>query len=79
MMPKTIPLASYRKKTSPSLTPFRGREKKEEKMLRMNTYSEIACTGEVLSVLVKGDCHNSVSGVEGFFNTVTMVNVDINI
>jgi hypothetical protein len=35
--------------------------------------------GEVLAVLVEGHCHDAIRGVESFFHTVTMVNIDINV
>jgi len=37
------------------------------------------CTWEELSVLVETDCHDSISRVESFFNTITVVDVDINV
>jgi len=37
------------------------------------------CPREELSVLVETDCHDSISRVESFFNTITVVDVDINV
>lgn len=41
--------------------------------------TKFTSTGEVLAVLVERDSHDAVRGVECFFNTVTMVNVDVNV
>lgn len=41
------------------------------------TYPQVACAREVLSVLVEGNCHNTVGGVESLLHTVTMMDVDI--
>jgi hypothetical protein len=43
------------------------------------TYPQIAGTGKELSVLMEGNGHNTVSGIERFFNAVTMVYIDINV
>lgn len=39
--------------------------------------SELAGAREVLAIFVEGDSHNSIGSVKGFFNPVSMVNVDI--
>lgn len=48
-------------------------------MLYIISYPQVTSSWEVLSVLVKWDCHDSVSGVEGFLYTVTMVNVNVHV
>jgi hypothetical protein len=37
------------------------------------------CSGEEFSVLVETDSHDSICRVEGLFNTITVVDVDIDI
>jgi hypothetical protein len=47
-----------------------------------SAYTDIAkltSTWEILSVLVERAGHDSVGGIEGFFNTITMMNVDVNV
>jgi hypothetical protein len=41
--------------------------------------AQFTSTREVLSVLVEGAGHDAIGRVEGFFNTITMVNVDIDV
>lgn len=41
--------------------------------------TKFTSAGEVLAVLVERDSHDAVRGVEGFFDTVAMVNVDVNV
>jgi hypothetical protein len=41
--------------------------------------SQFTCTGEVLSILVERDSHHTVCGIERFFNTITVMNIYINI
>ena len=41
--------------------------------------AKLTSTWEVLSVLVERDSHDSVGGVEGFFDAVAMVDIDVNI
>ena len=43
------------------------------------THSEISGAGEVLAVLVEGDGHDPVGGVEGLFDAIAVVNVDIDV
>ena len=40
---------------------------------------DVSRAREVLPVLVEGDRHHTIGGVEGFFYTITMVNININI
>ena len=44
-----------------------------------DTDPEVAGAGEVLSILVEGDSHDSVCRVEGLLNTVAMVNVNVDV
>lgn len=41
--------------------------------------AELSGTGEILAVFVERDGHDSVCGVESFFNAVTMVDVDVDV
>lgn len=41
--------------------------------------AKLSSAWEVLSVFVEGDSHDSVSGIEGLFDTVTVMNVDVNV
>lgn len=41
--------------------------------------AQLASSGEVLSILVEGAGHNSVGCVEGLFNAITVVNVDVDV
>lgn len=43
------------------------------------TYPQVSGAGEVLPVLVKGDGHDSVCGVEGLLHAVAVVNVDVDV
>jgi hypothetical protein len=45
----------------------------------MYTHPEITSSWEELAVLVETDGHHSVSGIEGFFYTVPVVHVDVDI
>ncbi len=42
-------------------------------------YFEVSRPRKVLPVLVEGDCHDSVRGIERLLYTVTMVNVNVNV
>ena len=42
-------------------------------------YLDVARAREVLAVLVEGDGHHAVGGVEGLLDTVTVVDVDVNV
>ncbi len=42
-------------------------------------YLEVPRAWEVLSVLVEGDGHDTVGGVEGLLHSVSMVNVNVHI
>lgn len=48
-------------------------------LLRFRSHPQVPCSREVLSILVKGHCHHSVSGVEGFLHTISMVNINVDI
>jgi len=41
--------------------------------------AKLTSTRKVLSVLVKRNSHDSVSGVEGFFDAVAMMDININV
>ena len=41
--------------------------------------AEFASAREEFAVLVKRDGHDAIGGVESFLNTITMVNVDVNV
>ena len=41
--------------------------------------AKLTGTGEVLAVLVERNSHDTVSCVEGFFNTIAVVNINVNI
>lgn len=43
------------------------------------TYSEVSGTREILSVFVEGHSHDAVSCVEGFLNSITMMNVNVDV
>ena len=45
----------------------------------LTTHSEISGAGEVLSVLVEGDGHHAVGGVEGLLHAVAVVDVDVDV
>ncbi len=45
----------------------------------LRTHLNVASSWEVLPELVEGRGHNAVRGVKRFFNTIAVVNVDINI
>lgn len=47
--------------------------------LYASSYPQVTSSWEVFSVLVKWDCHDSVSGVECFLHTVTMMNVNVHV
>jgi len=40
-------------------------------------HPQVACTGEVLPVLVEGHSHDAVGGVEGFLHAVSMMDVNV--
>ena len=42
-------------------------------------YPEIACAGEVVTVLVEGQSHNAVCGVEGLLHAVAVVDVNVDV
>lgn len=44
-----------------------------------HTHPQISGSREVFAILVKGDGHDPVSGVEGLLHTVTMVDVYVNV
>ena len=41
--------------------------------------AQLAGAGEVLAVLVEGDGHDTVGGIECFFDAVTVMHVDVDI
>jgi len=41
--------------------------------------SQFASTREVLSILVEGHSHDSVRGIKGLFDTVTVVNINVDV
>ena len=43
------------------------------------TYSKLSGSREVLAILVETDSHDTVGGIESFFNTVSVVTVDIDV
>ena len=43
------------------------------------TNLQISCSREVFPILVKGDRHDAISGVECFFHSVAMVNINVNV
>ena len=43
------------------------------------TYLEVPSPREVLAVLVEGDCHDTICGVECLLHSVAMVNVYVNV
>ena len=46
-------------------------------MKMRSTYSDFSGTREVFPVLVETDSHDPVGGIEGFFYTVAMMNIDV--
>jgi hypothetical protein len=40
---------------------------------------DAACAWEIVTKLVKGDCHDAISGVKGLFHSVSVMNIDINV
>lgn len=40
---------------------------------------EVSCSGEVLSILVKGHSHDAVGQVESFLYTISVMDVNINV
>jgi hypothetical protein len=40
---------------------------------------QFTCARKVFTVLVERDCHNPVSSVESFLNTIAMMNVNVNV
>ena len=47
--------------------------------LAVASVTHITCPGEVLSVLVKGARHHTISGVEGLLNSISVVDVDVDV
>lgn len=45
----------------------------------MTSITEITCTGKELAILVERDSHDAVSGEKGFFDSIAVMNVDIDI
>lgn len=43
------------------------------------TYRDIARAGEKIAEFVEGDRHHAVGGVEGFFDAVAVVDVDVDV
>ena len=43
------------------------------------TYRDVAGTGEKIAEFVEGDGHDAVGGVEGFFDAVAVVDVDVDV
>lgn len=41
--------------------------------------AELASAGEVLAVLVEGNGHDAICGVKRFFDTITMVNINVDV
>lgn len=41
--------------------------------------AKLTSTRKVFAILVERHCHDPISGVESFFDTITMMNVDVNI
>lgn len=46
---------------------------------RAETHPEVSSSWEVLAVLVEGDGHDPVGGVESLLHAVTVVNVDVDV
>ena len=48
--------------------------------MHMHMHMYVTCAGEEeVAVLVEGDSHHSVCEIEGLLDTVTMVNINVNI
>ena len=45
----------------------------------MSTHSEVSSAGEVFPILVKGDGHDTVRGIEGLLHTVPVMDVYVNV
>lgn len=41
--------------------------------------AKLTSTRKVFAILMKRDCHDPISGVESFFDTVAVMNVDVNV
>lgn len=48
-------------------------------MLQKNNYGDITSSREKIAEFVEGNCHYTIGGIEGFFNTITMVDIDVNV
>lgn len=44
-----------------------------------HTHPQVSGSREVFTILVKGDCHDPVSSVEGLLHAVTMVDVNVDV
>ena len=47
--------------------------------LRHTNISNVTGTREEFAKLVEGNAHHSIGGVERFFDTITMMDIDINV
>lgn len=45
----------------------------------MTSITEVTCTGKELAVLVERYGHDAISGEKGFFDSVSVMDVDINV
>lgn len=45
--------------------------------VKRRTYPQVAGAGEVFSVLMEGNCHDSVGGVERLLHAVPVMDVDV--
>lgn len=43
------------------------------------THPQVSSAREVFPILVKGDSHNSVCGVEGLLHSITVMDVNVNV
>lgn len=50
-----------------------------ELLLLLLPHPQISCSWEILAIFMEGHCHDTVGGVESLLNTITMVNINIDI
>ena len=43
------------------------------------SHLDVSCSREVFSILVEGDCHHTVSSIEGFFHPITVMDVYVDV
>lgn len=41
--------------------------------------AKLSSTRKVFAILVERDCHDPISGIESFFDTIAMMNVDVDV